>query len=68
MKITEVTTTKLTALRESLEADSMLTEQAVNNLMMIAEQAEHGTWSKAMTLEESLAEDARILAAAGITL
>lgn len=63
MKITEVTKSKLDVLRESLE-QSNTTGIATDNLMAIAEQHIHGTWSEAMTLEESLAEDQRILAEA----
>ena len=68
MKITEITKSKLDVLREGLEADKTLTEQAVGTLMKIAEQSEKGTWSAPMSLQESLDEDARILAEAGIQI
>lgn len=63
MKINEITQVNLQALKESLE-QSNSTGVSTDNLMAIVEQHVNGTWSKAMTLEESLAEDQRILAEA----
>jgi hypothetical protein len=63
MKINEITQVNLQALKESLEK-SNTTGVSTDNLMAIAEQHVNGTWGKAMTLEESLAEDQRILAEA----
>jgi hypothetical protein len=63
MKINEITQVNLQALKESLE-QSNNTGVSTDNLMAIAEQHVKGTWSKALSLEESLAEDQRILAEA----
>jgi hypothetical protein len=60
MKITEVTTSTLTALRESLEQENntgFLTE----DLISIAKQHLSGQWSTPVTLEESLAIDKLIV-------
>ena len=60
MKITEVTTSTLTALRESLEQENntgFLTE----DLISIAKQHLLGQWSNPVTLEESLAIDKLIV-------
>jgi hypothetical protein len=60
MKITEVTTSTLTALRESLEQENntgFLTE----DLISIAKQHLSGQWSNPVTLEESLAIDKLIV-------
>lgn len=65
MKINEVTQNPLKALKEDI-AKNNNSEFATESLQAIAEQHFNCTWSDAMTLEESLAEDARILAEAGI--
>jgi len=59
MKITEVTTSPLTALRESLEQENK-TGFLTEDLMTIAKQHLSGEWSEPLSLEESLAVDQMI--------